>query len=182
MRLLNAVEGSVLWLLGTSEPIVANLRAEAQARGVAPERLVFASRVPLALHLARHRCADLFLDTFHFNAHTTASDALWVGLPVVTRIGETFASRVAASLLGAVGLPELVTRTSADYEALALELATRPQHLAALRERLAANRTREPLFDTARTTHDVEALFRHMHARQQAGLPPEDCVVAGTTS
>ncbi|MEP7209062.1 MAG: tetratricopeptide repeat protein, partial [Casimicrobiaceae bacterium] len=138
MRLLRAVPGSVLWLLETSDAAVRrNLRREAAARGVDADRLVFAARMPLDQHLARHRCADLFVDTFHYNAHTTASDALWSGLPVVTCLGETFAARVAASLLRAVGLPELVTASPAEYEALALALARSPERLATLRSKLA---------------------------------------------
>ena len=123
MRLLHAVEGSVLWLLGDNESAERNLRKEAQARGIDPARLVFAGRLPLEDHLARHRLADLFLDTLPYNAHTTASDALWTGLPVITRLGKSFAGRVAASLLNAIGLPELVTHSIEDYEALALRLA-----------------------------------------------------------
>lgn len=177
MRLLRTVGDSVLWLMGAPPAAERNLRGEAQRRGVAPERLLFAARLPLADHLARHRRADLFLDTFHHNAHTTASDALWAGLPVLTCRGEMFASRVAASLLNAVGLPELVTRTPGEYEALALLLATQPERLAALRRKLAVNRTTQPLFDTALSTRHFEAVYRRMHERHQAGLPPDDFVV-----
>ena len=130
MRLLRQVAGSVLWLLQDNAAAVDNLRRDAEARGVAADRLVFAPRLDLDAHLARHRLADLFLDTFPVNAHTTASDALWAGLPLVTLPGETFVSRVAASLLAAVGLPELITDSLADYEALALKLATTPALLA----------------------------------------------------
>ena len=132
----------MLWLLETSGTVKANLRREAEARGVAGERLVFAPRMDLAEHLARHRAADLFLDTLPYNAHTTASDALWAGLPVVTCAGRSFAARVAGSLLHAVGLPELVTTSLAEYEALALALARDPGRLAELRERLGRNRRR----------------------------------------
>ena len=118
MAILGQVEGSVLWLLEDNARAAENLRKEAAARGVDPKRIVFAKRVPLADHLARHRLADLFLDTLPYNAHTTASDALWAGLPVLTRTGETFAGRVATSLLNAIGLPELVTRTREEYESL----------------------------------------------------------------
>jgi predicted O-linked N-acetylglucosamine transferase (SPINDLY family) len=131
-----------------------------------------------AEHLARHRLADLFLDTLPYNAHTTASDALWAGLPVLTRLGETFAGRVAASLLKAAGLPELVTQTPQAYEALALELATNAPKLAALRQRLAANRLTCPLFDTALFTQHIEAAYTAMWQRHNAGLPPEHIVVA----
>jgi len=173
MRLLGAVEGSVLWLLDSNESAARNLRREAAARGVAPERLVFAPRVPLAAHLARHRHADLVLDTLPYNAHTTASDALWAGVPLVTCPGATFASRVGASLLGAVGLPELVADDVAAYESLALALARDPARLAALRAQLAANRATQPLFDTARFARDLEALYEAMIARQRSGLPPD---------
>src|SRR5471030_3111665 len=124
MRILKKVEGSVLWLLEDSAAAAANLRREAASRGVGPDRLVFAGRMPLPEHLARHRCADLFLDTLPYNAHTTASDALWAGLPVLTSLGGTFAGRVAASLLHAIALPELITASLPDYEQLAVLLAT----------------------------------------------------------
>jgi len=173
MRLLRAIDGSVLWLLESNAAAARNLRREAAARGVAPERLVFAPRTPLAAHLARHRHADLFVDTTPYNAHTTASDALWAGVPVVTCAGTTFASRVAASLLRATGLPELVAADLAGYESLALALARDPARLAAVRERLAATRAVEPLFDTAHFARDLERLYTAMVARQRAGLPPD---------
>lgn len=172
MRLLRAVPGSVLWLMETSQGISGMLRAEAQQRGVAPERLVFARRMEQADHLARHRLADLFLDTFHYNAHTTASDALWAGLPVLTRIGNTFASRVAASLLRAANLPELVTHSTEEYEALALALSRDPVRLSAIREKLATGRDSCALFDTPRFTRGIEAAFRAMWGRHTRGLPP----------
>ena len=140
MRLLKAVEGSVLWLFRDNRDAETNLRKEAAARGIDPTRLVFADRLPLDDHLARHRLADLFLDTLPYNAHTTASDALWAGLPVLTCRGKTFAGRVAASLLTAVGLPELLTDSLEEYEALALRLATDPLLRSGLRERLRKNR------------------------------------------
>lgn len=165
MRLLQQVEGSVLWLLRDSEIAADNLRREAALRGIDPKRLVFADRAPLAEHLARHRCADLFLDTFKVNAHTTASDALWAGVPVVTKLGRTFAARVAGSLLHALDLPELVTGTEADYEKLALALATDPARLAAIKDKLARNRTTAPLFDPERSTRAIEAVYRQLCAR-----------------
>jgi predicted O-linked N-acetylglucosamine transferase (SPINDLY family) len=178
MRLLRAVSNSVLWLSGVNATAARNLRLEAEQRGISPDRLVFAPRVDsLAEHLARYRQADLFLDTFYYNAHTTASDALWAGLPVLTCLGETFAGRVAASLLQAIGLPELITHSHAEYEALALELATQPGRLAALRAKLEANRSTQPLFDAARFTQHIEAAYRKMHERAQAGLGREDIVV-----
>ena len=173
MRLLQQVEGSALWLLEGNAIVVDNLRAEAVRRGVAPERLVFAPRMDLDRHLARHRHADLFLDTLHYNAHTTASDALWAGLPVLTCPGETFASRVAASLNTAVGLRDLNAGSIGDYESLALALARDPARLRAIRARLAANRRTAPLFDTVRYTRNLESLYLAMLARQQKGMAPD---------
>jgi predicted O-linked N-acetylglucosamine transferase (SPINDLY family) len=177
MHILASVPGSVLWLLEDSPGATENLRHEAQARGVDADRLVFAGRMPLPEHLARHRVADLFLDNLPYNAHTTASDALWAGLPVLTCLGESFAGRVAGSLLTAVGLPELVTTTTEQYEALAIGLATQPQRLDALRTRLAENRLRAPLFDTALFTRHLENAYLQMYERHQQGLPPEHLFV-----
>ncbi len=172
MRLLRQVAGSVLWLLEDNAAAVANLRREAERRGVAADRLVFAPRLDLDAHLARHRLADLFVDTFPVNAHTTASDALWAGLPLVTLCGESFVSRVAASLLEAVGLPELVAGSLADYEALVLKLATTPALLAALRQWLKHNRPTAPLFDTDRFRRHIEAAYIAMYERSQRGEAP----------
>jgi predicted O-linked N-acetylglucosamine transferase (SPINDLY family) len=174
MRVLQRVENSVLWLLRTNSWAEQNLRAAARTQGVSPERLIFADRLPHGEHLERHRHADLFVDSFTYNAHTTASDALWAGLPVVTRAGRQFAARVAASLLHALDLPELVTDTDAAYEQLILELAMNPDKLAAIRARLAENRLNRPLFDTAQYTRDIERAFQAMHERHQQGLAPED--------
>ena len=174
MRLLLKVEGSVLSLRALHPAAISNLRREAAARGVAPERLIFAPRKRTRrAHLARLRLADLFLDTLPYNAHATACDALWVGLPVLTCKGNAFHGRVAASLLQAVGLPELVTTSLAEYEALALALASEPSRLAGIKAKLERNRQTEPLFDTARYTHDLERAYRKMWERQQSGLPPE---------
>ena len=162
MRLLRELHGSVLWLLEDNAGARVNLEREARARGVDPARLVFARRLPHAGHLARHRLADLFLDTLPCNAHTGASDALWAGLPLVTCAGSTFAGRVAGSLLHAVGLPELATRSLAGYEALALQLASDRGRLRQLRERLAANRSVAPLFDTERFRENLESAYRGM--------------------
>src|SRR6202049_376786 len=159
MRLLHQVEGSVLWLLGDNAGAERNLRKEAQRRGIDPSRLVFARRLPLDVHLARHRLADLFLDTLPCNAHTTASDALWAGLPLLTCRGEAFAGRVAASLLNAVGLPELVTHSLDEYERLALKLATDASLLRSIRRKLEQNRLRCPLFDTERFRRHIEAAY-----------------------
>ncbi len=180
MRLLTEVRGSVLWLLGDNPGAERNLRNEATARGVDPARLVFAGRAKLEDHLARHRLADLFLDTLPYNAHTTASDALWMGLPVVTCQGNAFASRVAASLLKAVGLPELVTHNLADYEALALRLASDGAMLQRVREALARNRLSHPLFDTDRFRRGIEAAYLRMWETWQRGEPAQAFRVAPT--
>jgi predicted O-linked N-acetylglucosamine transferase (SPINDLY family) len=174
MRILAAVDGSVLWLLQDNALAAENLRRHAAKRGVDPARLLFASRLRLDEHLARHRLADLFLDTWPYNAHTTASDALWAGLPVLTRTGLSFASRVAASLLNAVGLPELVTGSPQDYEALAIALAKDPARLAGIRQVLAANRTTSPLFDGRQIARHLEAGYETIVKRHRAGLPPAD--------
>ncbi len=173
MRILKRVEGSVLWLIEDNADAVANLRTEAAGRGVDPERIIFAPRVPVADHLARHRAADLFLDTLPYNAHTTASDALWAGLPVLTQIGGTFPGRVAASLLRTIGLPELIVQTQSDYENLAVELATDRARLSGLKTRLEQSQLTSPLFDTQSFTRHLEAAYAVMHQRSQAGLPPE---------
>jgi protein O-GlcNAc transferase len=173
MRLLRAVEGGVLWLLDTSESVKQNLRREAAVRGVSGERLIFAPRMDLAEHLARHRAADLFLDTLPYNAHTTASDALWAGLPVLTCAGRSFAARVAGSLLHAVGLPELVTTSLEAYEALALKLARDLVRLAELRGRLERNRATAPLFDIERYRRHLEAAYETMWDRHVRGQSPQ---------
>ena len=142
------------------------------------ERLVFARRLPLPLHLARHRAADLFIDTLPCNAHTTASDALWAGLPVITCIGESFAARVAASLLTAVGLPELIATTQEQYEELAVALAGDPARLADLRQMLIRNRLTTPLFDIEQFTRHLEDAYAQMHERYQAGLSPEHLYIS----
>ena len=173
IRLLGKVQGSVLWLLRDNAGAEANLRKEAAARGVDPGRLVFADRLPLEEHLARHRAADLFLDTVPYNAHTTASDALWAGLPILTCRGKSFAGRVTASLLQAVGLPELVAETFPEYETLALRLATDPTLLCSLRQRLERNRRTYPLFDTDRFRRHIEAAYTRMWETWQRGAAPE---------
>jgi predicted O-linked N-acetylglucosamine transferase (SPINDLY family) len=174
MRILKAVEGSVLWLSENHPAAVAHLRQHAADAGVAPERLVFATRVAsMADHLARHRLADLFLDTLPYNAHTTASDALWAGLPVLTAIGESFAGRVAASLLTAIGLPELIVQTVEQFENRAIEFATVPEKLSSIRERLAKNRSTSALFDTQLFARHLEAAYATMMERSRAGLSPQ---------
>jgi protein O-GlcNAc transferase len=169
MGLLAAVEGSVLWLLADNAIAVRNLKREAGARGVSPDRLVFAPRVSLEVHLARHRLADLFLDTLPYGAHTSASDALWAGLPVLTCLGTTFPGRVAASLLRAVGLPEMVAESRVGYEQLALRFARDPDALGALRAKLGRNRGSFPLFDTERFTRHLEAAYERMWECYQRG-------------
>jgi predicted O-linked N-acetylglucosamine transferase (SPINDLY family) len=178
MRLLHAVDGSVLWLFEDNAEAACNLRREAAARGVAPERLVFAPRIATDLHLARHRLADLFVDTVPYNAHTTASDALWAGLPLLTCTGATFPGRVAGSLLQAAGMPELITADLAAYEALALELAAKPQRLAALKAKLVQQRSTCSLFDTDRFRRHLEQAYLTMIERSRSGQPPCSFAVA----
>lgn len=172
MRLLNAVPGSVLWLAADAPTVRRNLAAEAIRRGVEAQRLVFSPRVPYPEHLARMALADLFLDTLPFNAGTTASDALWAGVPVLTCAGDAFAARMAGSLLTAIGLPELITHDRDEYEALALRLATTPALLADLRARLWSNRTTSPLFDTRMFCRDLESAYRSMWQLHERGEPP----------
>lgn len=174
MRILSRVEGSVLWLLKTNQWVEQNLSKEAEQRGINASRLVFADKLPHSEHLARHKHADLFIDTFNYNAHTTASDALWAGLPVVTKQGSQFAARVSASLLWAVGLPELIVNTEAEYEALILELARDGSKLNAIKVKLAKNRLREPLFDTKQYTRHFESGLRQAYNRYFDGEEPED--------
>ena len=178
VRILKAVDTSVLWLLEDNATAALNLQKEAALRGLDPARLVFAKRMELPEHLARHKAADLFLDTLPYNAHTTASDALWAGLPLLTCMGESFASRVAASLLNAIGLPELITQTPEGYEALAIELATKPGKLQSIKTKLAANRLSTPLFDTALFTKHIEAAYVQMYEFYQADLPPSHIQVS----
>ena len=173
VRILKAVEGSVLWLLEDNPSARTNLQIEAKARGLDPNRLVFAKRLNLPEHLARHKVADLFLDTLPSNAHTTASDALWAGLPVLTCMGHSFASRVAASLLKAMQLPELITASQDEYETTAIELATYPEKLHAIKEKIERNRLTTALFDTPRFTKHIESAFTQMYERYQADLPPD---------
>jgi protein O-GlcNAc transferase len=172
MRLLGGVPGSVLWLIDRQDATGGHLRAQATARGIDPARLVFAERMRLEDHLARHRLADLFLDTLPYNAHTTASDALWTGLPLVTCKGESFAGRVAASLLYAIGLPELVTGNLEDYENLALRLARDAALLRALRQKLERNRLTTPLFDSERFRRHIESAYTTMREIAERGEAP----------
>jgi len=172
MRLLAAAPDSVLWLLADNAHAMRSLHDAAASSGIDPRRLVFAARVPHGEHLARQQTADLFLDTLPYNAHTSASDALWAGLPVLTIAGPTFAGRVAGSLLHAIGLPELVCSSLEEYERLALRLARDPELLGLYRTRLHENRDSFPLFDTDRFRRHIEAAYRIMWDRHEKGLPP----------
>ena len=178
MRLLGKVDNSVLWLLKSNKWAHQNLRREAEVRGISSNRLIFAEQVPQAEHLARHRLADLFLDTFNYNAHTTASDALWAGLPVVTKIGKGFAARVAASLLSAIGLPELITEREEAYEALALTLATDLNELAKIKSKLEANRLTQPLFNSEMYTRHLETGYQMAYDLYLNGYQPDKIIVA----
>ena len=179
MKVLQQLDKSVLWLSSANETAIRNLRREAQVRGVDPVRLVFAEQVPLNEdHLARHRLADLFLDTLPYNAHTTASDALWAGLPVLTCLGQTFAGRVGASLLNALNLPELIATTPEMYEQMAIDFGKYPEKLATIKSKLAVNLRTAPLFDTKRFTKNIEAAYAEMFQRHQTGLAPDHIVVS----
>ena len=180
MNILKRVENSVLWLFEDNDCIRNNLIKEAEIRGVSGDRLVFAKRISQQDHLARHRVADLFLDTLPYNAHTTASDALWCGLPVITIMGESFPGRVAASLLKAVGLPELITHTPDEYEALAIKLASNSAELNMLKAKLERNRLKMPLFDTALFCRHLESAYSQVYGTNLKNLPPEHIFVANT--
>ncbi len=178
IRLLETVKASVLWLRGSGDDAVRNLGVEAARRGIAPERLVFARRAErIEDHLARHRSADLALDTLPYNGHTTSCDALWAGLPVLTCLGTAFPGRAAASALNAIGLPELITHSLEEYESLALGLARNPQRLAEIKSKLARNRGTYPLFDTDRFRRHIEAAYTTMWERYQRGEPPASFAV-----
>jgi len=177
MRILKQIDGSVFWFRSYNDNVADNLRMEAASRGVEPGRLIFASCMPYSEHLARQACADLFLDTLPFNAHTTASDALWAGLPVLTCPGETFAGRVAASLLRALDLPELIAGTPESYECIAIELATHPDKLTAIKAKLAVHRSTTSLFDTALFARHLDNAYRLMYERNAQGLPPDHIMV-----
>ena len=177
MRVLKNVEGSVLWLLQSNKWAGQNLKRQAEDRGVNAERIIFAERLPQSEHLARQRLADLFLDTFNYNAHTTTSDALWAGLPVITKMGQGFAARVAGSLLNAVGLPELITQNEEDYEVLILELATNPKKLAKIKDTLATNRLTQPLFNTELYTKHLENGYLQAYEYYFQGNLPQTIIV-----
>ena len=172
LRLLREVEDAVLWLFEANPSATVNLKSRAQAEGIAPERLIFAKKVSQEMHLARYYHADLVLDTFHYNAHTTTSDALWVGCPVLTYLGKTFPGRVAGSILLAFGLPELITASPDAYFDLAKQLALDADKLRTIRQKVAAHRDTQALFDIDRYTSHIEQLYQQMHQRHQDGLPP----------
>ncbi len=177
MRLLSKVKGSVLWLRRSNQLSDKNIIKAAKKRNICASRIVFADKLPMKEHLTRHKLADLFIDTFSFNAHTTASEALWSGLPVVTKQGQGFAARVAASLLNAIGLPELITENDHDYESLILELATNPNKLFQIKEKLAANRLSQPLFDTELYTKHLEIGYQTAYQNYCDGKVPETIIV-----
>lgn len=177
MKILESVPNSVLLLLSGGKTMEENLRIEAQVRGTDPKRLVFAGKLPREQYIARFRCADLFLDTLPYNAGTTASDALWAGLPVLTCLGKTFASRVCASVLASIGLSDLITRSSEEYEALAIELAAQPQKLMEISNKLKANRLSAPLFDSGRFTKNMESAYFAMFERYNNNLQPDHILV-----
>jgi predicted O-linked N-acetylglucosamine transferase (SPINDLY family) len=171
MKLLKRVDGSVLWLIKDSDIGSHNLKKEAQKRGVEPDRIIFAEKMSNSEHLARHRLADLFIDTFPYTAHTTCSDALWSGLPVITKMGESFVSRVSASLLTAIGLPELITKTEKDYEELTFKIARDKSLLNEIKKKLNKNRAIKPLFNTKLFTKNIESAFQIMHERYHSDIP-----------
>ena len=173
MRLLSKIDGSVLWLLKSNKWAEINLKKEAEKRGLDGNRLIFAKKVPQSYHLARHCLADLFLDTFKCNAHTTASDALWAGLPLITKMGKGFPSRVAGSLLNAIGLPELITQTVEEYEKLALDLANDSNHINLIKEKIIKNRLIKPLFDTELFTIHLESGYQQVYRNYLNGKSPE---------
>jgi predicted O-linked N-acetylglucosamine transferase (SPINDLY family) len=178
-RILAGAPRTVLWMLAWNPHARQNLLRELAARGVAPERVLFAAKLDLASHIARLRSADLFLDTWPCNAHTTASEALWAGVPVLTVPGATFASRVAASLVTAVGLPDLACASEADYVELATALANEPETLRGIKAHLDQNRRQLPLFDAERLARDMDALLTRMHERRLAGLAPQALEAGG---
>ena len=178
MRLLSNIDGSVLWLFKANKWSEVNLKKEAKKRGVEPDRLIFADRLPVEEHLARLKLADLFLDTFNVNAHTTASDALWAGLPVLTKLGKGFAARVAGSLLTSLEIPELITTSEEEYEDLALSLATNPKKLSLIKKKIAEKRTSAPLFDTETYTKNLEKAYTQAYKRYRDGLAPAEFKVS----
>ena len=177
MRVVAKVEGSVLWLRKSNQFSEINMRKEAKRRNIDPTRLVFAERIPIDEHIARQKLADLFIDNFAFNAHTTATEALWAGLPLVTKRGEGFAARVAGSLLSAVGLHELITHDEKAYEALILKLATSPKKLDKIKKKLETNLLSHPLFNTEQYTKHLENGYRQAYQKYFDGETPNTIIV-----
>jgi predicted O-linked N-acetylglucosamine transferase (SPINDLY family) len=178
MKILSQVDGSVLWLSDGNNTGISNLKNEAEKSGIDSKRLIFAPRLELREdHLNRIKLADLFLDTLPYNAHATTSDALQVGLPVLTRIGESFASRVAASLINSVDIPELITETQEQYEEIAIELAKDPEKLELIKEKLKRNLPISPLYDTPLYAKQIESAYEEMYDRYQNGLGPDHIYV-----
>ena len=174
MQILKRVDNSVIWLLESNEKSSENLKKEAANRGIDPKRIIFSKALPLDEHLARHKAADLFIDTFPYNAHRTCSDSLRVGLPVLTIQGETFASRVSSSLLNAVGLKELITYSSKEYEDLAVEFATDASKLKNIKNKLEINKNKLPLFNTKLFTSHIEQAYFEMYKRYNKNEKPEN--------
>ena len=177
MRLLIKVKGSILWLRRSNEQSNQNIMIAAQKRNIDPSRLVFADKLPMDEHLSRHKLADLFIDTFAFNAHTTTTEALWAGLPVVTKQGQGFATRVAGSLLNSIGLSELITSSESEYESLILELAMNPNKLRKVKEKLNKNRLSQPLFNTELYTEHLENGYLTAYQNYYDGKDPENIIV-----
>ena len=177
MRILKTVKGSVLWLYANNEDVISNILNTASSFGIAENRIIFAKNIPVEDHLNRISKADLFLDTLPYNAHTTASDALRMGVPVLTLIGNAFASRVAASLLNSVNMPELITTSQDQYESLAIELALNSEKLDGIKKKLIKNVETSPLFDSETFTNNLELAFEEMYRRNKSQLKPEDFFV-----
>jgi len=179
MKLLNKVNGSVLWLFEENSATVKNLRLEASKRGVDNKRIIFAKRLSsLAEHFARHKLADLFLDTFPYTAQTTCSDALWAGLPVLTKVGNSFASRVSGSLLNAIDLVELITHTEEEYENIAIKLATNQKYMNKIKNKLEKNRLSKPLFDIKLYTKHIESAYKTIYERYNSNLPIDNIEIS----
>ena len=178
MEILETVPQSVLWLLKANDPAVQNLKQEASLRNIDPGRLIFSDPLPKSEHLARLRLADLALDTITVNGHITTSDAIWAGVPVITRTGRHFISRVSTSILTGIGLPELITSNYEGYKELATHLAQNPDQLALIRHKIETNRSTKPLFDTPRFTRNLEKAFIEMMKRHTSGNPPRQIIVA----
>jgi predicted O-linked N-acetylglucosamine transferase (SPINDLY family) len=172
-QILRLVDNSILWLFEDNSLAASNIRTEAKNRGLHPDRIVFAKFMNHASHLARYKAADLFLDTFPYNAHTTASDALWAGTPVLTLEGKSFSGRVAASLLTNVRLPELITQSTDEYVSRAIELANNRQKLISIKRVLHENRSTSPLFNILRFVKDIESSYQKIYHRYHSGLPPD---------